>query len=1266
MPRSLECSYHDVESLAPLELARLLRRLLYLEAQAAGIPTSAVQASLKIDVPDGGEDGRIQWQGEPTYTKWLPSRFCLFQSKAKDLNPSDCKREVLNHGTTQLKPRVKEVLDAGGTYILFYGRDCNMEHQVPRIEKIREAIREAGELYADTCQLVIRDANQIAAWASEYLSATVQVFAAVNKPLPPSLENWSSWCGFSGFSKFAYVSGDIARDTAISQVRAHLSKGPKRTARLVGLSGLGKTRLALEVFRPPEDPVAQLQQQMLSEQVIYINAEDAGTELLPAIHSWRQEGMRAILVVDNCDKELHKRIALQVEHADSQLNLLTIGPDPETGATSSEDFPYIQLGAAEDSIIVTMLKRHYAALPEADLNFIAKELARGFPQMAVLIADARLQNRDIHDAVENDLLRKLLGAPPDAESQAFQVISHCALFEHLGVTEASAKEYKWAAAFAGVDSDRFYEHIERFKARGILSKHGNFVQVRPAPLAMRLAADWWRGCSPEKAERLIVGDIPDRLAEALCGRIRVLDYVPAVRQFVERLCGEQRPFGQAKVLNSELGSQLFRSFVEVNPEATARALKSAFAGWSIDDFKSVGPGRRNLVWALQNLCFWKSTFPKAASVLLSFAAAENEDWTNNSTGVFLGLFRFVLSGTQAEPKDRFVVINDALDHRDERCRVLAVRALGHALQTGHFVGMAGPEQQGSRFPEQEWRPKYYKDAFDYWAEALSRLASIAMHDDALADIAKREIADHIRDLASVGRVKELDEALVPIIEESEGFWPEALGQVQDIKEYDFDRMPDEGKALVEKWEKLLEPRQFSKKLALIVTEGPWQHHEDDAGKFVDVAAEKATAFATEVSKKIDELLPLLPGILVGSQRQAYPFGYRLAQLATQPKGLLFSALTALEDIDASKANPSLLMGMFAALQDINPALFDEALGYVERSENLRVHITNITRASRLSEQQLERMLRLIEGKLIAPGRLQGLSYGRGLDHIAVAFLSEFCNRLVVLGQDGAWAALDVLFMYAHGEPKKWEGCRQSFRRIAFVPDMLLAELGKQRIDTHAFQRIVVKLLQTEDAELASHISSEIVKVARHESSRYDLDDVLRPIIEILFSKYIDVVWPTLAGSLLEDLRTEYYLSHLLGSRFGVGEHPGLISRLDVAYLLAWCDRNPKQYPALLAKMVNIAERKEGQAPTFTPIAKALIDRYGSEEKVLDALGVNIGSFSWVGSLVPYYQEQVQLAAPLVEHPISQVREWAEKLISYARQQAQRERDRDAEREIGLY
>lgn len=1266
MPHLIECTYKDIEALTDFHLTQLLKKLLYLEVRAFGIAASGAYASLNINVPDGGEDGRVEWQDGPERTNWIPGRLCLYQCKATDMSKEECKQEILKKASNEIKPRVKEVLDRGGTYILFYGRDCNTEHQIPRIEKIREGIRESGAVYADTSNIEIFDANKIADWANHYLPAIILVARCVGKPIPAGVENWDSWARFP-FARFRYVPGDPARDSALVQLRSHFSGGPRRIARFVGLSGLGKTRLALEIFRPPEHSEDNLAQQMLCDQVAYLDAETSGQEVLLDVQSWRSESKSGVLVVDNCDQRLHQKLVEHVQHQDSQLNLLTISPDPEPTSQSTEGVPLILLGPACDDVIREMLKQDYGLLPDADLDFIVKELARGFPQMAVLIAEARQGNRDLKGVVGDELLRRLLGVPNDAESPAFRVISSCSLFDHLGVWNDVAGQYKWVATFADIDKEKYYQHIKQFLQRGVLSKHGNFVQVRPAPLAMRLAADWWSRCSPETASRLIEGDIPEKLAEALCDRLRVLDYVPEVQEFVTDLCGPQRPFGQAKVLNSELGSRLFRSFVEVNPRATARAVAKAFEGWSIDDLLNVGPGRRNLVWALQNLCFWKDTFPTAAKFLLHLAAAENESWSNNATGIFLGFFKLVLSGTEAEPPARFQLADYALAHEDDRCRLLGVRALGSALRTGQFIGMRGPEQQGSRFPREEWRPKLYKDAFEYWAAALSRLTRIALEDDELSLLAQNEIAGQIRGLVLAGRVDDLDKAVAPIAAKLGGFWPKALDEVQTCIRHDLPGLPPKGQEMLNKWFDLLQPQSFGQRLRLRVSEAPWDHEQDASGNFIDVAAKNAETLAEECVQRIDDFLPYLPQILRGSQRQGFAFGYRVGQLAPEPRKIIDAALSALENIDSKEANGIVLGGILAGVQVRDSALVADTLNRASASEILRPHLVGLTRAIRLKEDDLDRIVALALAGKLPLSDLQGLSYGRALDAINPAKVSAISEQLSTLGVEGTWIALGVLFMYTHGSPEKWETCRPTYRRLLMTSNMLLAKGSKQSLDTHGYQVVAEKLLQQNDPELAAHLADEIVTVCGAERTRFDLDHVLAHIIDRLLTDYMEIAWPKFAEVLARERDvTAFYLSHLLGSRFGMGSEPGLIRKLPDGYLLDWCAKDPRRFPAILAGMVQLVAEVENQPPRLTDLVIELLNKYGDDEALLSALASNMGSFSWTGSLVPYYQRHVQLLSPLLLHSRQKVRDWAARHIEYAQRQAHRERDRDEEHDIGIY
>jgi len=94
----------QIENLDSKELVILLKKLLHAEAQRAGINLHGISVPLQITVPDGGEDARISWQGGFEHTDYLPSRFCIFQSKASDPGPSGWKKEVWTKSSRKKAP----------------------------------------------------------------------------------------------------------------------------------------------------------------------------------------------------------------------------------------------------------------------------------------------------------------------------------------------------------------------------------------------------------------------------------------------------------------------------------------------------------------------------------------------------------------------------------------------------------------------------------------------------------------------------------------------------------------------------------------------------------------------------------------------------------------------------------------------------------------------------------------------------------------------------------------------------------------------------------------------------------------------------------------------------------------------------------------------------------------------------------------------------------------------------------------------------------
>ena len=118
----------EIADLTERTFTDLVRQLLHAEAQVNNLHSYGVwiHVPANIHAPDGGEDGRIEWEGGPCSTSYLPSRLNQFQLKAGNLSPTAAGRDVLAEGGA-VKGMVRSVLEADGRYIMLCARSYNQQ-----------------------------------------------------------------------------------------------------------------------------------------------------------------------------------------------------------------------------------------------------------------------------------------------------------------------------------------------------------------------------------------------------------------------------------------------------------------------------------------------------------------------------------------------------------------------------------------------------------------------------------------------------------------------------------------------------------------------------------------------------------------------------------------------------------------------------------------------------------------------------------------------------------------------------------------------------------------------------------------------------------------------------------------------------------------------------------------------------------------------------------------------------------------------------------
>lgn len=1257
----LSVSAEEIRALDEKLLVELLRQLLHVEAECAGLLRSGIHVPAQINIGDGGEDGRIGWTGGPDHTRFLPCRLVQFQVKATDMTPARCIAEMRERDGS-IKTQIRAVMDKWGAYVIFCNRPSTQAKIDERIAKMRHTLESAGLASSSTAKVDFWDANKIADWANSHYPVALWLIERVRPGGILPLQSLETWASEKNVAEFRFVV-----DPRVAKVSAEIERklsGSKSVLRLVGLSGLGKTRLALEALRSA--PTGW------RSRVLYTHSGFGAERILGVVQAIRESGKSAIIVVDDCPLDLHKQLAATVEHMDSQLSLLTIDYDPKG---VSAEHATLEIERAEDHVIVDII-RQVAPIDDADAKRLAR-FAQGFPQIAVLIAKAwPFDTRDISSLTDAVLVEKMVFGHKDPDPELLRVARALSLYEVVGVDEEAIKELEFVALIAGVDFDIAYEHVQTLKEHGIAQQRGRFVQIQPKPLALSLAADAWEHLSPKKINELVSNAIPTRLQVALFRQFAKLDGVAKINQIAARLCAPGKPFADAAFLDNETHAACLACIAEVNPSAAIGALERAYGALSADNLQEIRHGRQWLVWTLERLCFRKETFHRAAKLMLDFAVAENEDRiANNATGTFKALYKLYLSGTETPAIDRLSVIDQALESEDPRRLKIAVDALKQGLETNHFTRTGGPEWQGSGPSLKDWQPATTGEIFSYYRGCLERLSEVACRADDLSLVAKTSLAGHIRGLLGQGLVDDVTLAVDRILAVDNSYWPEAIAQTSQSLSFEGPKLlPDYRKKVQALHDKLI-PRSLEERLRLFVCELPsgyFQPGDDGA----EAGTRLAKALAEECASHWKEFLVLIPMLLAGGQRYTHSFGQHILEASADQEELIDLVVAHLKAIPKEKKNAALLGGLLSAAEKRDPAMVDRKLDAVAGDSDLVEFLPWLTAQTSIEARDLDRIAAALRVGSVAPDSVRILGMGSVLSHLSPTDVAPLIDTLIDAGTAGYWVAAEIMDMYALQKPERFEEFRPQIRRM--MANFAVSDLGDTQtvMNAYHFGRIATWLVRhgsrDEDAAVAAaHLSKRAVSLCIDLSQNYVDHSVIEDILPEVLVHCGDVAWLVLSSGITKHRDRIRTFERLFGNPYAEGKSAaGPIFLVPWEALRAWSHRYPDFAPAFLMRIAPVFDKPgtpaKGPGPSWNRIVLNLLDDFGDRQDVLSALAGNMMTFCCWGSMVPYHEQYKKPLQSLLSHHRPSVVAWARSQLEAQEQSVRSERSRDEELKFGIY
>ena len=1259
-----EVTGDHVARLTERTFPQLLRRLLNSEAQANSLPLDGIHVASGIYAADGGEDGRITWKDGPARTPFLPSRLTQFQLKAGGMSARAAARDVLTARGT-VKKMVRSVIDDGGHYVMLCAHAYAQKEIEGRKTRIREALRNCGLVIGDD-RIDFRDADQVADWTNHHPSVATWVKEHTQPGTIGPFRSWNHWAGRPEHDQSPWVA-----DERLPNIRAELREQvaePRKAVRVVGLSGIGKSRLVLEALGPTEEEEAA--GVFLSDIVMYATLSEVGSETINrVVQDLVDSGGRAVVVVDNCDPETHQILTGMVLRQASRLSLITI--DHEIPSTTLDEGT-LKVDEAPSSVIEGIIGHVTVDLQSDDQGRLVR-FSQGFPRIATDIGRAWIRHVPIAHATDDFLVDAfVLGRRPQERELLLKSAALLATFGLVRVEPSSDSQLDEIASFGrNLTGDDLYASVVDLVERGIALRRGGFALLQPRPIAMRLAERQWKEWTAAKRDEVLSGHTSADLKALAARQLALLNTTEIAESVVDHACRIGGPLDAARGVSKAEHAEVLSSLAEISPRVVADQIER-----SLDDFADLldvrGDSRRHLVEALEKVAFHPHTYSHGARLLLRLAAAENEDWANNATGQFKSLFPISMGNTAAGGNARLAVLDEAADTTDPKQRLVVVDALIAGCRTRDFSRVLGAESQGTRPALEPWHPATNREATDYIKACVARLARLATDHDEAGERARSGLGQALRSLIATGFISTV-ETVVRQVSTVFGSWPQALKSLNHVLLYDDERTDRDVVERVNALVAELEPTSLEARVRFTITEMPWDYLRDRESDF-DTQYQRQTGAVRELTHELlrhpSVLSASLSEVTRGEQRMADALGVAIAELADSPLEWLNPIVEAVVEAPGSERNYDLLSGFLYGLSKAHPQIVDEFKQRAALSAELAPGLPQLCSRLGITSSDVQLAVGALGAGLLSPYPLHRWSYGGVLADVPSAAVAQLFDTMLDHSAEAFWVAVDLMGMYADRAPEKLEGLRPHILKVASnIPQWAHAQ-GQwpqfMQLADHHFQQIMDWMLSKGRRDPDATATALALGRALCDVKEFrDSPIIKEQVLPKLLSGFPEVVWPLLGQAVVSGDERAVGLQFVLGDPFSFGPEPKpAILSLPEDTLFAWCHAHPDHAPAFVATVLPVLTNHSAAAAcsSLHPVITRLIDEFGERQDVQQAIGSNIFTFGWSGSPTTYFALYEKPLLTLLRHPKPGVRRWSKTTIGHIRAAVASARTYDEEAE----
>lgn len=1048
----------------------------------------------------------------------------------------------------------------------------------------------------------------------------------------------------------------VGYDEPVRAIQKFVARSNDRLLVVTGLAYSGKTRTVIEALKNE------------GARVVWASNPDQVAE--DDFRSFDNPSSKAVVVIDNCDAEhfeIFERWARSRTHVKTILISRWCPSVPDVPVVRLEGLSHEnrealfgQLSPKAPHMMRDWVSRIAGNTP--GLILYAQAALREMPERGLLTSE-RQKPRQLIGAL---LQRALLANLPTEERDALQVL---AILPQVGIEGDAADELGAVLAVLSRHQLRVCQAIPKLQERHLLIRRGRFVEVVPELLANDLAAEVFKA-SADLITTLwlrLNSSAQDRLLRRLIG----LSDDPAIAPLLDDILSESGWFHTLEDLRAQ--ARRFRTLAEARPRAALQTLQRLLGHLDVSTLRDSVEGelRREIVWSLEALALRADTFPGAANLLLRLAEAENENISNNATGVFHGLFHWHYLEVAAPHSERLDFLFKAARDSSPTRRKLVAGAAGEAVLGRKFYPLHQRESLSP--PEGPARLGTWEDVWTFHDSILRILRALTEDSDGdVAATAYYEITGSIRQMlrlsvledglhrladACFDTLRELAQNDLDLRQRSK------LRGILDLIQYDLRHRVDEaagsgrqheGAVLaqekLEEVRKLLRDESFAAQVKRWVGPRAWgdEHADMEAqpGGEPEPSAQQISELAAKGCAHAELLTPALMDWLMSDEAEHSPaFFMALGEHDTS---------RAWQDPIVERlgtAGGARTLGWYVAgVAKREGTAAEDILDHL--SLDKPDHVEGMLAAAFLlpaTERSVQRLLSLVDRRLASATEvLGGIRYGGWVRPVDPDLFATLVERLDDGGVEAATGLVELVASWLYFSREMSEELQE--RTWSLLERSTQSDKG---LFPHSWDRVATWLA----ARKPQRFSDLLERLA---TTRDGLNSA-RTLAVLMDGAQ---VW-----NKLKELDRQGVLSSLLHLRMRGDGGPFWVywclqtfvdSDTDADILVRFAIENGERGALAVADVLD-ADR-DG----FWSVAEKLIIAFPDSGRLVSRLDSRAGTTGGWGSFVPKWRSRLDKAARLLNHPHPRVSQWARQVVDWLEDYIRSEEKEDQEHFIWDY